>query len=80
MVVAGNHELSLDPRTWEEAAEYMDQAGETRQSTEQVKNKFYNIWNRFNTKYILYCRIYNPLPDRHWDSFNQLGISLASTN
>ena len=29
---------------------------------------------------ILYCRIYNPLPDRHWDSFNQLGISLASTN
>ena len=36
VVVAGNHEISFDPNTWEEAAEYMDQAGETRQSPEQV--------------------------------------------
>jgi hypothetical protein len=42
VVVAGNHELSLDSRTWEEAAEYMDQAGETRQSTEQVRSLLTN--------------------------------------
>ena len=54
VVVSGNHELSLDPRTWEEAAEYMDQAGETRQSTEQVQNKFYNLRNRYK----IHCTIY----------------------
>jgi len=42
VVVSGNHELSLDPSTWEEAAEYMDQAGETRQSTEQVRSLLTN--------------------------------------
>ena len=45
MVIAGNHELSLDPSTWEEASEYMDQAGEARQSTEQVKTTFLrSLW------------------------------------
>jgi hypothetical protein len=28
VVIAGNHELSLDPATWREAAGYMLQAGE----------------------------------------------------
>ena len=40
VVVAGNHELSLEESTWEEAAEYMDQAGEARQSTKQVQIRF----------------------------------------
>ena len=39
VVVPGNHELSLDPTTWEEAAEYMDQAGDPRQSPQQAIHK-----------------------------------------
>jgi len=42
VVIAGNHELSLDPSTWEEASEYMDQAGEARLSTEQVRSLLTN--------------------------------------
>ena len=40
VVVSGNHELSLDPTTWEEAADYMDQAGDPRQSPQQAIQKY----------------------------------------
>ena len=39
VVVPGNHEISLDPTTWEEAADYMDQAGDPRQSPQQAIQK-----------------------------------------
>ena len=39
VVVSGNHELSLDPTTWEEAADYMDQAGDPRQTPQQAIQK-----------------------------------------
>ena len=55
--MAGNHELSLEESTWEEAAEYMDQAGEARQSTEQVQKNFFSsfvgqkiIWENYGRR------------------------------
>ena len=46
VVVSGNHELSLDPTTWEEAADYMDQAGDRRQSPQQAIQKC--RWDHFD--------------------------------
>ena len=46
VVVSGNHELSLDSTTWEEAAEYMDQAGDPRQSPQQAIHKC--RWDHFD--------------------------------
>ena len=52
MVVSGNHELSLDPTTWEEAANYMDQAGDPRQSPQQAIQKCSEIIFT-NNRYLL---------------------------
>ena len=34
IVIGGNHELSLDPGTWQEAARYMDQVGQSQKQEE----------------------------------------------
>ena len=40
--MAGNHELSLDPSTVEEAADYMEQAGEEVVGVEEVRRLLTN--------------------------------------